>query len=642
MKILKIAGSCLNQTPLAWTKNTQNIIDCIRLAKSQQVDILCLPELSISGYGCEDTFFSNNVLSQSLEGLKDILPETENIFVTVGLPMAYENCLYNVVAVICNKKILGFVAKQELAGDGIHYEPRWFKTWKEHLVVQYTYENQLYPFGDIIFEVDGVRIGFEICEDAWNGNRPAQRHFLKNVDLILNPSASHFAFGKTKTRDLIVKEASRSFACTYVYSNLLGNEAGRVIYDGEIIIAQNGTLYNKNQRFSYQDYQILTSTLDLHAPRIGKKKSFNFQFELPHNLIKSDFHFAEKNLIDKPLTNWQYESKEEEFFKAVSLGLFDYMRKSYSNGFMLSLSGGADSCACAVLVAKCFEFAEKDLGKEVLQKKLAYLKIDWSKPITKQLLTCVYQATENSGEKTLQSARELAVELGAEFHLWNIQENLKEYHKMIEETIARKLSWELDDITLQNIQARVRAPGIWMLANIKNALLITTSNRSEAAVGYCTMDGDTAGGLAPIGGIDKASLKSWLVWAQKELNVNALQYVNNLQPSAELRPQTEEQTDEKDLMPYPILDQIEKCFIRDYQSPIEVFRTLRGIVPDNTLKSYIRKFYQLWSRNQWKRERYAPSFHLDDENLDPRTWCRFPILSGAYAEELKLLDFYNE
>ncbi len=642
MKIIKVAGSCLNQTPLAWSKNVQNIVECIRLAKAEQVDILCLPELCISGYGCEDTFYSNNVLSQSLEGLKDILPETENIFVTVGLPMAYENCLYNVVAVLCDKRILGFVAKEELAGDGIHYEPRWFKAWKEHLVVSYSFENQEYPFGDIIFEVDGVRIGFEICEDAWNGNRPAQRHFLKNVDLLLNPSASHFAFGKTQTRDLIVREASRSFACTYVYSNLLGNEAGRVIYDGEIIIAQNGTLYNKNKRFSFQDYQILTATLDLHAPRIGRKKSFNFQFELPDNLVKSDFHFQEKAHLDKPLNHWEYESKEEEFLRAVTLGLWDYMRKSYSNGFMLSLSGGADSSACAVLIAKCFELAQKELGIEGLQKKLSYLKIDWSKPLVSQLLTCVYQATEYSSEKTLQSARELALSLGAEFHVWNIQENLEGYHKMIENTIVRKLSWEFDDIALQNIQARVRAPGIWMLANIKNALLITTSNRSEAAVGYCTMDGDTAGGLAPIGGIDKATLIQWLIWAQKELNIPSLQFVNGLQPTAELRPQTEAQTDEKDLMPYPILDKIEKCFIRDYQSPIEVFRTLRGIAPDDTLKSYIRKFYQLWSRNQWKRERYAPSFHLDDENLDPRTWCRFPILSGGYAEELKLLDFYKD
>ena len=95
-------------------------------------------------------------------------------------------------------------------------------------------------------------------------------------------------------------------------------------------------------------------------------------------------------------------------------------------------------------------------------------------------------------------------------------------------------------------------------------------------------------------------------------------------------------------MPYPILDKIERAAIRDYKSPLEVFKTLRGIVPDQVLKGYINKFFTLWSRNQWKRERYAPSFHLDDANLDPKTWCRFPILSGSYREDLKELAEYEQ
>ena len=103
-------------------------------------------------------------------------------------------------------------------------------------------------------------------------------------------------------------------------------------------------------------------------------------------------------------------------------------------------------------------------------------------------------------------------------------------------------------------------------------------------------------GLAPLGGIDKAFLLHWLKWAEKELGIAGLQYVNNLQPSAELRPAEEEQTDEGDLMPYPILDMIEKAAIRDYKSPVEVFKTLRGLRADDVLKGYIKKFFTLWSR----------------------------------------------
>jgi NAD+ synthase (glutamine-hydrolysing) len=179
-----------------------------------------------------------------------------------------------------------------------------------------------------------------------------------------------------------------------------------------------------------------------------------------------------------------------------------------------------------------------------------------------------------------------------------------------------------------------------MIANLNRALLLTTSNRSEAAVGYATMDGDTSGGLAPLGGIDKAFLLQFLRWAEPNLGLSGLSYVNNLQPTAELRPAAEGQTDEGDLMPYSILDKIEKAAIRDYKSPVEVFKTLRGLRDDAVLKGYIRKFYTLWARNQWKRERYAPSFHLDDENLDPKTWCRFPILSGGFREDLDAMDQY--
>jgi len=129
----------------------------------------------------------------------------------------------------------------------------------------------------------------------------------------------------------------------------------------------------------------------------------------------------------------------------------------------------------------------------------------------------------------------------------------------------------------------------------------------------------------------------WMKWAEKELGYNGLSYVNNLQPTAELRPKDREQTDEKDLMPYPLLVAIEKLAIRDRKSPIEVYTTLKKDNPAGDLtrlKEHVKKFYRLWSANQWKRERLAPSFHLDDLNVDPRSWCRFPILSSGFKKEL--------
>jgi NAD+ synthase (glutamine-hydrolysing) len=189
-----------------------------------------------------------------------------------------------------------------------------------------------------------------------------------------------------------------------------------------------------------------------------------------------------------------------------------------------------------------------------------------------------------------------------------------------------------------------------MLTNIRGALLLSTSNRSEAAVGYATMDGDTSGGLAPIAGIDKAYLRRWLRWAETDGPFGigplpALQLVNDQQPTAELRPAIAKQTDEDDLMPYELLDQIERAAILQKKSPVEILQLMRVQFPQYTVPQlgvWVERFFRLFCRNQWKRERYAPSFHLDDENLDPKTWCRFPILSGGFERELAELRKFVE
>ena len=160
------------------------------------------------------------------------------------------------------------------------------------------------------------------------------------------------------------------------------------------------------------------------------------------------------------------------------------------------------------------------------------------------------------------------------------------------------------------------------------------------------MDGDSSGGLSPLGGIDKAYLRIWLSWLEKEgpqgiSRYRSLKAVNGQAPTAELRPLSEKQTDEKDLMPYEVLDTIERYAIRDKLLPKDVEQLVHEQYGQRfstgDLTSWVVRFFKLWSINQWKRERYAPSFHLDDESLDPKTWCRFPILSGGFVEELAKL-----
>jgi NAD+ synthase (glutamine-hydrolysing) len=418
------------------------------------------------------------------------------------------------------------------------------------------------------------------------------------VDIIINPSASHFAFRKVKRRQEIIRASSEQFNCVYLYTNQVGNESGRVIYDGDVIIAQQGKLLATARRFSFQ-------SVNLHAIHV----------DVGH-VDKS-----EVSLFD------QITEKNEEFPQAMGLALFDYLRKSRSKGFVLSLSGGADSSTIAVLIAEMVRRASEQLGWEGFVTKLGigtYPK----ETFMQHLLTTAYQGTVNSSDLTFRSAQELAQSIGATFYHWKIDEEVTSYQQKIEAAIGRKLTWQQDDIALQNIQARSRSPIIWMLANLNNALLLATSNRSEGAVGYATMDGDTSGSISPIAGVDKAFIREWLKYAEQILGYKALRHVNNLAPSAELRPLVQTQTDEEDLMPYDVLQRIEYLFAHERMSANEIKESLKGHYSDTDLDMWLTKFFGLWTRNQWKRERLAPSFHLDDFNIDPRSGFRYPILSG--------------
>ena len=657
MKLIKVGAATLNQTPLDWEANKATILGAIEEARNYQVSVLCLPELCITGYGCEDAFLSASLHSTAVQVLEEILPHTKGMAVSLGLPVAYNNAVFNTACLAVNGRIAGFVAKRYLARSGIHYEPRWFKPWPIGRQVSIRIGGNEYPFGDLYFDCGGVRIAFEICEDAWVADRPGGNMFLKGVDIILNPSASHFAFKKQQIRKRFVLEGSRAFGVTYVYSNLLGNEAGRAIYDGGALIASAGKLVSSTKRFSFLPFQVAAATVDLDLTRMGQARSAGADPEVDEDAsdrIPIDMSYPElpPELSTSEQPSWEQSGfhKEEEFLRAVAIGLFDYLRKSCSHGFVVSLSGGADSSAVACLVALTIELATRELGIDGFKSKLSHVSDlasrDSVPELTEALLSCVYQSTRNSSERTHQAARSLAGALHARFYEFDVDAIAQTYQELVSAAIGRELTWEEDDIALQNIQARVRSPGIWMLANLRRALLLSTSNRSEAAVGYATMDGDTSGGLSPIAGIDKAFLCQWLKWLEKHGPeghdpLPALAAVNAQQPTAELRPADQEQTDEGDLMPYDLLDAIERAAIRDKKSPLEVFRLMEGPFPDYSqrqLGDWVHKFFVLWCRNQWKRERYAPSFHVDDENLDPKTWCRFPILSGGFERELRDLE----
>lgn len=356
------------------------------------------------------------------------------------------------------------------------------------------------------------------------------------------------------------------------------------------------------------------------------------------------FNAHKYTLLD--LNNSYYQeyknlSDYELILRAIGFALFDYCRKTHANGYALSLSGGADSALCACSVVYGIANAIADLGLDNFYQELS-LELDRElnlplnqlicKHIVPKLLTTLYQGSNNSTIITKNAALALASALGSKHYEVNISSLVELYTEMINATRIEPLSWEKNDLTLQNIQARVRGPSIWMIANSENKLLLATSNLSEVTVGYCTMDGDTVGGLAPIAGIFKSKVLKINAYLQQKgitcsdgsiIDLSALSYVNNQAPTAELRPGGT-QKDEDDLMPYTLLDELALAF---YQGKLP---QLLQNCPKEQKDYYLanaQKMLRLYARSQWKRLRYAQAFVINAYTNTPL----LPVLNDAFS-----------
>ena len=270
-------------------------------------------------------------------------------------------------------------------------------------------------------------------------------------------------------------------------------------------------------------------------------------------------------------------------------------------------------------------YAKRELGSDIFIKNNIN---------ENELLVTLYQETKNNSEETKNYAKLLTDELGIKHYEIQIDTVIDWITENISEKLGIKTNWKEHDLSLQNIQARARSPIIWFMANLKNHLLISTGNRSEASVGYTTMDGDSSGSICPIAGVSKEFILKWLDYMRTtnefKQYFTSLEFITQKKPTAELKPLVELQEDEKDLMPYPILQKIEFEYVYNGRREDELFYILKSTcsdVSEEELIKYINKFISFFKKSQWKRERLPPSFHLDEYGLDPKSSYRFPILS---------------
>ena len=531
----------------------------------------------------------------------------------------------------------GFVAKQFLAGDGIHYEPRWFKAWPpgEVDVLERTAERRhAPPLPDRRPRVRRRRRPHRLRDLRGRVGREPSRHRPRAARRRHHPAtrrASHFAFGKFAVRQRFVIEGSRAFGVAYLYANLLGNEAGRVIYDGGALIASGGELLARGRRLVVprrraRDRGRSTSTATAASRRAAAataRATTPRPQVIEHAVRVARAQARGAAAARRAAGRIGASLKEEEFARAVALGLWDYLRKSRAQGYVVSLSGGADSAACAVLVATAVQLAFAELGAGGVRQRLPWCRrlveaLDRKgspRDVVGALLTCAYQPTENSGPVTRaggRAGRRRAV--GAEFHVIDVERPAQGVHReRSSRRSAARSTWDTDDVTLQNIQARVRAPSIWMLANLRGAL---PDHDVEPHRGRGRLRDDgrrhLRAGSRRSAASTRRSCAQWLRWMETRGPVGvepiaALAAINAQQPTAELRPA---ELARRPTRPTSCRTTSSRRS-RTRRSATSTrrsrcCRSSRRAIPQHApaqLAIWIERFFRLWCRNQWKRER---------------------------------------
>ncbi len=668
-----VAAVALDQTVGDWSGNANRVIGAIHEARHRGARVLLTPELSLSGYSLGDRVLRRGTLEHSWAALRSIVPHTGGMIVFVGLPIRHRGVLYNGVAVIADSRIVGICCKENLATGDVEYESRWYAGWPRGQVDTYDApDGTRVRIGSLVFEAEGIgRFAIEVCEDAWKGIRPGSIYALSGAHLMFNASATWFVLGKQAMRRRMIRQISEEDVACYVFASLLGCDDTRLIFDGSLMIAQSGDVLAEGRRFRFHGFEMIDQVVDLDAVarrRMGMG-SWRQQVEALHRgefgplpeIVPLDGDYSSREAAPAPMPFWlrglAVDSAEPSLEWLVQEGLFprpigdtdiphlelelalclamrDYTKKTGIKGICLALSGGRDSTMCALIVQRMMRYDRPELDAAALKAE-----------VHKRFIT-VWMETENSSEHTRNAAAEVAAELGARHIATSIQDAFNLNVALTEKMTGIDLDWKqtAHDIPLQNVQARIRGTLVWFVANLYDFVLLTTSNLSECAVGYCTMDGDTAGGLAPIANVPKSLVSLWLDWAARTHDLKSVQRVFDVPPTAELRPPDRKQTDEDDLMPFFVLDQLMFLFVQRGQDPLEMFETLWPSMKGHYggdprgLAAHIRKFTKKMCQAQWKRERFAISFRVTAFDLDPKTGFRFPPVQAPFTEELAELD----
>jgi len=563
-KIIRIAGAQKSFPVGAIQKNKQTILDCFEAAEEKEVDILIFPELALTGYPPEDLLLRESFVGKNfavLEELAEFSSSTSGVvgFVDRNLDDNHtdkrKRDIANAAAIIQNGDVKGIYHKCFLPNYSVFDEARYFAKGNNP--------------GNVFWYED-IGIGISICEDIWIEEGPSLQQVENGASLIININASPYDQNKSDLRKELVVNQARKLGVPIIYLNMVGGQDELVFDGGSFVVDGKGEILYQAQQFEEELFYI---DLDLEVK------------EQPRGSL---LEIRQKRSELDPLQSALLLSKNESLYSALKLGLFDYVSKNNFEKVLIGLSGGIDSALTATIAVDA-------LGSD-------------------NVIGVALPSKYNT-EESLVDAKLLAENLDIEFKVVEIEEIVNIFRNTLKESVGE----ELGQTTDENIQSRVRGNILMALSNQIGAMVVSTGNKSEMAVGYSTLYGDLAGGFALLKDLYKTEVYN-LANFRNSISSVIPQNTIDKEPSAELRP---DQFDKDSLPEYDLLDEILRMYIEEDSSSEKIIS--KGI-DENVVFDVLSKV----DRNEYKRKQVAPGVKLTEKAFGKDR--RMPI-TNTYVRE---------
>ncbi len=615
--------------------NLENMKQQIAVAEDKGVEIMVFPELSITGYSCQDLFMQQHLVDCAEECLSRLLDFTRalDVILIIGVPVVAANMLFNCAAVIHHGRLIGIVPKTYLPNYGEFYEKRWFASAHDIRECSISYAGtkiSLSGAPQLFRTSDGVLFGIEICEDLWAPIPPSNTLALAGADIIFNLSASDELIGKHDYLKTLIAQQSARVISGYVYSGCgFGESTQDVVYGGNALIYENGCLLEEGGRFQIEP-QLVISQIDIEKLRVERRKNTSFiaatksvEARIVECEKSSEHEFKMLRSVNPtPFIPANDDMKKncEEIFCIQVAGLAKRIMHTHSKNVVVGISGGLDSTLALLVCVKTFD----TLG------------------MSRKGIVGVTMPGFGTTDRTYNNAMTLMERLGITIHEIKISAAVTQHFKDIGHDVS------IHDVTYENSQARERTQILMDLSNHVGGFVVGTGDLSELALGWATYNGDHMSMYGVNAGVPKTLIK-YLVRYVAESSVDdksrdTLLDIIDTPISPELIPADEngniKQKTEDLVGPYELHDFFIYYTLRYGFSPRKVYMLCRAAFDekqydDKTIKSWLKIFYRRFFNQQFKRSCLPDGPKVGSVSLSPRGDWRMPsdASSKMWVEE---------